>query len=381
MGAIACVACGAMVGEGLDECPSCGANPVTGLWGAPAQAAVGTSVSSRAGRPEGAFGTAIRLYFRNILWLVLAGVIAMVVEIGLSAVVQEIAVSIGYAAARGIATGASPSVRGYAAGVTVVTMAGGLAAQLVLLVLRGGLLKMAIDSERDGHSARLETLFAGFPRFLSYAGLWAAMAVPCAVIWGISYGSTRVMGPLALPVTFACGILLLYLFVTWVYALPLIADRKLGPLEALSRSGDMVGNAGWWATLAPFFILGVVMWVVMYVLAMNRVFVVTAGGYAVYGVTELVFMPFVICLIASMYLGSEPRRVAPAVAAPAGPAPTETSSARSTVSPAQASPVAGASRQAAAPITPDAARIAAAAAAWASTPKPTPAPEAGSAEH
>jgi hypothetical protein len=381
MGAIACIACGAMVGEGLDECPSCGANPKTGLWGAPAAVATGTSVSSRAGRPEGAFATAIRLYLRNIVWLAIAGVIATVVEIALSAAVKEIAASIGYAAVRGIATRGLTSVGGYTAGITVVTIAGAVVSQLVLLVLRGGILKMAIDSERDGHSARLETLFAGFPRFLSYAGLWAAMAVPVVGVWGVVYVTSRIMGPLAIIAGLVGSLLMIYLYVSWIYGLALVADRRLGPIQALTRSSDMVGNAGWWSTFAPFFVLGLVMWVVVYVLAMNRVFLVNAGGYAIYAVTELVFMPFVICLIASMYLGSEPRRAALAAVAPAGPAPTALSSARPTVSPAQASPVASASRQAAAPVTPDAARIAAAAAAWASTPKPKPAPEAGSAEH
>jgi uncharacterized membrane protein len=100
-------------------------------------------------------------------------------------------------------------------------------------VLQGGVLKMAIDSGRSGRGAQLGDLFAGFARLPAYLvfGLIAAFGVPagCLLVFVVTAKVAPVLLLLALPV---CFVLVVWLFVSWVYAVPLIADRGLGPIEA-----------------------------------------------------------------------------------------------------------------------------------------------------
>ena len=124
-----------------------------------------------------------------------------------------------------------------------------------------------------------------------------------------------------MPVGLACFGVAVWLGVCWVYGLPLIADRKLGPIAALARSREMVRRDGWWLTFGPLAAVGLVVFFIEIVLqtVSHQGF---AGRAVNVAVVEIVVMPFVACFVASMYLGSEKRAAAVGGAPPTyGPPP------------------------------------------------------------
>lgn len=260
----------------------------------------------------GVFDLAWSLYRRGFVFLLLAGLFASVVE---SAIVYA-AIVVGLGGAMGVnQIVASPATSLYT-GVSAATV-GLLFSQLIVLVLRGGMMKMVIDSERSGERMDFTSVFAGFTRFPSYVGLWGitAVAVPFGV-FVLLFAVLRIPGPLASILSLAMAIFAIWLMVSWAYGLPLIADGGLDPVAALARSRGMVRENGWWTTFLPLLLLAIASWLI------TAVVDVAAMGsgmtrYLNIGALEILWMPFMICFVAAMYMGGDRRTLAPSPLAPA----------------------------------------------------------------
>lgn len=264
----------------------------------------------------GVFGSAWSLYKRNIGWLIVAGIIAGIVSGGVILVFAVLAAAAGFATFGGLSSSGSSggvSVAGALGGMMLVIACGFLVAQLLVLVLQGGMLKMAIDSGRSGRGAQLGDLFAGFARLPAYLvfGLIAAFGVPagCLLVFVVTAKVAPVLLLLAFP---ACFVLVIWLFVSWVYAVPLIADRGLGPIEALTRSREMVARVGWFSTFGLLLLVVILTWLISLVISAATALVFGRGGSGVpvMSVVDIVIMPYLVCYLASMYLGSESRGAA-----------------------------------------------------------------------
>ena len=320
MAIITCAACGARVNDDATGCPACGADPRSGAPGR------FTALPGTPGRPgldsptphHDILGVALTMYRRNLAWLLLGGTIAAVVEI--VAVRGTVEIGLGHGAITGFPATTSPF--GAAAYGFVALAFALLVAELLAFVLRGGMTRMAIDSARSGRPGELATLFAGFRRFGSFAGLWGLteLALPLGLVIVTGLAASTV-GPLALLVGLAGVLVLIWLLVRWVYGMALIADRGVRPLAALAGSSDMVADKGWWATFGPLFALGFATACIgILVSAVARG--TGAGAYLTLTVDEVVLMPFVTCFIASMYLGAAPAEAVPGYGPPPPGQPT-----------------------------------------------------------
>jgi hypothetical protein len=260
------------------------------------------------------FGSAWTLYRRNLGLLIVAGIIAAVASAVITVVVTALGAMAGLTALHG--SSGRAGLLGAFGGALVGIVLGLALAQLIVLVLQGGMFKMAISSARSGQAASLGELFSGFAQLPSYLvyGLICSLVVPgaCAFLAGFA---GRLLGPLALFVMFPCALFCLWLYVSWLYAVPLIADRRLGPIAALRQSRQMVGRVGWWSTFALLFLFGLALVIVFGVLV--AVVHARVGGPQLTGLVDILVMPFVTCYIAAMYLGSEPVQAAPSYDAPA----------------------------------------------------------------
>jgi hypothetical protein len=266
----------------------------------------------------GVFGSAWSLYERNVGWLIVAGIIAGTVSGGVILVFVALGGVAGYATFGGLSSSGSSggvSVAGALGGMMLVMACGFLVAQLLVLVLQGGMLKMAIDSGRSGRGAQLGDLFAGFARLPAYLvfGLIAAFGVSagCLLVFVVTAKVAPVLLLLALPV---CFVLVVWLFVSWVYAVPLIADRGLSPIEALTRSREMVARVGWFSTFGLLLLVVILTWLISSLISAATALVFGRGAAAsvlAMSVVDIVIMPYLVCYLASMYLGSESRGAAP----------------------------------------------------------------------
>ncbi len=290
----------------------------------------------------GVFDSAWSLYRRNVGWLIVAGIIAGVVSGGVARLSAALGVAAGLATFGGLSSSGSSggvSLAGALGGTMLVAACGFLVAQLLVLALEGGMLKMAIDSGRGGRSAQFGDLFAGFARLPAYLvfGLIAAFGVPaaCLLVFAVTAKLAPALLLLAVPV---CFVVAVWLFVNWVYAVPLIADRGLGPIEALSRSREMVTRVGWFSTFGLLLLVSILLWLGSFVIsAATALLFGRSAAASVVGMSfaAVLAMPYVVCYLAGMYLGSETRGTAPAYGgspspgqgfgpyggAPGGPAP------------------------------------------------------------
>jgi hypothetical protein len=301
-----------------------------------------------------AFGAAWTLYRRNVAWLVLAGILGAIIT-GFVMVAAWVALAaFGYYGFAGLADPLALD-RGAVIGATnrvfSVPLLGFLVGQVLVLVLEGGMLKMAIDSSRDGQTARLDDLFAGFRRFPTYLLFWlvAEFALPLAGGLAI-FGAARASAVLAIALTLVGAAALIWLYVTWLYVVPLIADRGLGFAAAVRRSRRMVGRAGWWNTFGALALFAFLVFVFVIVYG----FVFGGGNVAanvLSAVAMILVMPYALCFIAVLYLRSEAWRAEQVLAAAPAPPGSEADravpSAESTVSP-PAPPGTAAERRAAA---------------------------------
>ena len=265
------------------------------------------------------FAKAWELWRRDIGWLILAGlvvglIVGVVAVIVFAIVAGMLAVSVG-----GIAlgsSGSSTSITGLGVGTLIVAFILGVVGYLIVSVLAmvfyGGMFEMVIGAARENRGVNFVDLFGGFRKFGSFIVFWLVMA-------GIGIVSILVMiipviGWIAVPVFWA------WLGTTWLYVLPLIADRGLTFGEAARTSSQMVKGVGWWKTFGTVIVLGAAFFVVALVISLFG-----RASSALSSVLSLIFEiaagPFAICYISTMYLGSAPEAV-PATAGGYGvPAP------------------------------------------------------------
>lgn len=130
-------------------------------------------------------------------------------------------------------------------------------------------------------------------------GAFAVAAVILGVIVGIGYVILIVPG--------------LVLTTIWLYALPLIGDRRIGVGEAMSESKDMAARPGYFTTFVTWLVGAIVIGVIVGVLNIIPVVGVILG---------LVAAPFGVAYVVSMYFqaSGEGHMVAEAIRqAPAPP--------------------------------------------------------------
>ncbi|MCX6374195.1 MAG: glycerophosphoryl diester phosphodiesterase membrane domain-containing protein [Actinobacteria bacterium] len=260
------------------------------------------------------FTRAWELWRRDIGWLILAGlvvglIVGVIALIVFAIVAGMLAVSVG-----GIALGTSgdsTSITGLGIGTIVVAFILGVAGYLIVSVLAmvfyGGMFEMVLGAARENRGVNFADLFGGFRKFGSFIVFWlviAGISIVCALVLIIP-----IIGWIAVPVFGA------WLGTTWLYVLPLIADRGLTFGEAARTSSQMVKGVGWWKTFGTIIVLGAAFFVVLLVLSL-----LGRASSAFSSILTLLFQiaagPFAICYVSTMYLGAAGEAV-PATA-PAG---------------------------------------------------------------
>ena len=113
-------------------------------------------------------------------------------------------------------------------------------------------------------------------------GAFAVAAVVLGVIIGIGFLLFVVPG--------------LILVTLWVFALPLIGDRRIGVGEAMSESRDMARRLGYMTTFVTWFVGAIVVGVVVGLLS-----VIPVIGFII----GLVAAPFVVAYVISMYFQAQ----------------------------------------------------------------------------
>ena len=259
------------------------------------------------------FAKAWELWRRDIGWLILAGlvvglIVGVVAIIVFSIVAGMLAVSVG-----GIALGANNSSTGLAGlgigtliAAIILGVAGYLIVSVLAMVFYGGMFEMVIGAARESRGVNFADLFGGFRKFGSFIVFWlviAGISIVCGIVIIIP-----ILGWIAVPVFAA------WLGTTWLYVLPLIADRGLTFGEAARTSSQMVKGMGWWKTFGTIIVLAAAFFVVLLVISL-----VGRASSALSSILTLVFEiaagPFAICYVSTMYLGSTGEAVlAPAAA-------------------------------------------------------------------
>lgn len=263
------------------------------------------------------FSRAWELWRRDVGWLILAGLVVGVIVGVIVAVAAAIAVGMAAVSIGGIAIGTSGNVKsitglsaGSLIGAVFVFLIGYLIASVLAMVFYGGLYEMVIGAAREDRGVNFGDLFSGFHKFGSFVVYWL-------VIVGISI----VCGLVALiPVIgiIVDVVFLVWLMTTWLYVLPLIADRGLSFTDAARASNQMVKSVGWWKTFAIIIVLGVAFAVIGAIISLiGRASSVLSTVLMI--IFEVLAGPFAICYVSTMYLktGGETAGVA-AAAPPAG---------------------------------------------------------------
>ena len=257
------------------------------------------------------FARALRLWRGNMGRLVLAGVVVAFITLGLIAGVTGAA----YAAGGTLAT-----TRGNGLLVSGVYGVALLLIEGVAITLYGGLFGMVIGAARADRGVALADLFRGFRHFASYA-LFALVVFVISLALG-ALNAIPVIGLFA-GVAVGAGIL-----VSWIYVLPLMADRRLGFREANRGSRALVRVAGWWQTFGLIAVpgLAVVAVVVVILLLAGAVSRGSLGvglvvGWLLLFVFGALVPPFMTCYVSVMYLESDRQSAAVAAGAGAGRPP------------------------------------------------------------
>ena len=252
------------------------------------------------------FSKAYELWKRDVLWLILAGIVIGVI---IWAVLLVAGLIVGALAIGGIGLGLSSSnhsFSGAGAGVIFVAIIVGIVAVFLIAVLgvtlQGGLFEMVIGAARDDRPVRFGDLFSGFRRFGAYA-LFALVVFGILIGLGILFVTL-----IGIPVAIALGI---WIGIMWLYVLPLIADHNLTFGDAQRRSREMVKSAGWWRTFGQIILLWVIIAVVDIIIS-----AIFRGGASDPGSAKYIAFQFIsliisaiwstytVCYISVMYLGS-----------------------------------------------------------------------------
>ena len=205
------------------------------------------------------FRKAWQLYKRDVWMLIAAGFIVALIFGGAAVVVGLAVFAVAKTVIHTDSTGAITSSNlTTTIGATLVAVVIGVTlASIVALVFSGGMYEMVVGAEREQRSARLGDLFSGFRHFGSYAMLWLCQVGIVLGVELVCFLALRVLGVLALPVMLAGFAVMVWVSVSWIYGVVLIADRGLGGVDALRESLRMVKVVGWWSTFGALLVLGV----------------------------------------------------------------------------------------------------------------------------
>jgi len=246
------------------------------------------------------FARAWELWKKDIGWLILAGLVVGLIVGVVAIVVFAIVAGMAAVSIGGIAIGAngnSTSLTGLGVGTLigafVVGFIGYLIVSVLSMVFYGGVFEMVIGAAREGRGVNFVDVFSGFRKFGKFLIFWLVMVgvgLVCAIVAFIP-----IIGIIADMVFLA------WLAVTWIYVLPLIADRGMTFGEAAKTSSAMVKGTGWWKTLGLVAVLMVAIFVIGIVIGLiGRVSSALNGILTL--ALEIVAGPFIICYVSTMYL-------------------------------------------------------------------------------
>jgi hypothetical protein len=257
------------------------------------------------------FARAWDLWRRDVGWLILAGLVVGVIMIVMLAVTNGVFAALVAGAGTAVTAdsfddSASPlSLFGAGLGLVgaLVFMVASFLVQAVSFTFYGGIFEMVIGSYRQQRDVRFGDLFSGFRKFTSYL-------VYALVLWGISFGF-MLLNFLPLIGGIVALVVSIWIWIIWLYVLPLIADQGLSFMDAAGKSNQMVKSAGWWWTF------GMVILLALAALAMLAVILVlsmlagrsdgTVGlvvGILLFLVFAVLFPPYSICYISVLYVAS-----------------------------------------------------------------------------
>jgi len=267
------------------------------------------------------FAKAWELWRRDIGWLILAGLLVgliMVIILAASlAIFGAIFAGAGLTFGVNMTSSDSGALSAVGAGMLVVALIVYIVAmflfEVVAMVFYGGMFEMVIGASRGNRGVELGDLFSGFRKFGAYT-------VFALVLFGINIGITvlNIIPVIGGLIGLAINI---WIFVIWLYVLPLIADRGLSFGDAAKRSNEMVRGVGWWRTFGMVVVLGVAIAVAALAILFIAIGVARSSegagialGFILFLVFAVLVPPYFICYISTMYLGS----AGEAVQAPAG---------------------------------------------------------------
>ncbi|HZL64862.1 MAG TPA: glycerophosphoryl diester phosphodiesterase membrane domain-containing protein, partial [Thermoleophilia bacterium] len=243
------------------------------------------------------FAKAWELWKKDIGWLILAGLVVGLIVGVIALIVGAIVLSMAAVSVGGFAIGASGSSRsltglgiGSAIVAIVVALVGYLIVSVLSVVFYGGIFEMVIGAAREGRGVDFVDVFSGFRKFGKFL-----------IFWLVVVGIGLVCGIVALiPIIgiIADIVFLVWLGVTWIYVLPLIADRGMTFGEAAKTSSAMVKSTGWWKTLGLVAVLMVAIFVIGVVIGLiGRVSSALNGVLTL--ALEIVAGPFIICYVST----------------------------------------------------------------------------------
>ena len=265
------------------------------------------------------FAKAWELWRRDIGWLILAGLVVGLIVGVVAVVVFAIVAGMLAASVGGIALGTYRDTSGITGlgvgtliGALILGVVGYLIVSVLTVVFYGGLFEMVIGAARENRGVDFGDLFSGFRKFGSFIVFWL-------VIGGISIVCGIV---LIIPVIGFIAVLVFgaWLGTTWLYVLPLIADRGLTFGEAARTSSQMVKGVGWWKTFGTVIVLGGAFFVIALVISLIGRASSALSSILVL-VLEIAAVPFAFCYVSTMYLGSGGAGALAAHAMPGVPMP------------------------------------------------------------
>jgi uncharacterized membrane protein len=192
----------------------------------------------------------------------------------------------------------------------------GVARAIVSLALGGleGLSTLSLSVPGAGAGAAMAfTLIVGVVAVLTYAWMYAVTfhmilrrvregrPAEYADMQSFDQIGAFTVAAVVLGVIIGIGFLLLVvpglIFVTlWVFALPLIGDRRVGVAEAMSESRDIARRLGYMTTFVTWLVGAIVVGVIVGLLGVIPVVGVVIG---------LVAVPFVVAYVLSMYFQAQ----------------------------------------------------------------------------
>jgi len=249
------------------------------------------------------FARAWDLWRRSVGWLILAGLLVGIIMVALSWVLSRLLVYAGLTGAL-LLMGNSSSVlgRGASALALVMALVGGFLYYALALTFYGGMFEMVIGAYRQKRPVDFTDLFSGFRHLGAYALFAVAMTAIFILLGFLNY--IPFFGPIIAMVVWV------WLVVSWMYVIPLIADHSIGFREAVARSMQAVRDAGWWWTFFMVFLLGLAM-LLVFGLVLVVVWVLRGSGISAIAVTYVLGIafavlvpPYVICYVSVLYISS-----------------------------------------------------------------------------